>query len=250
MPSSGAAWRFVHFGVIVTGHGEHQFLDRFLRSLAASGRCSFTILERVGQLSPRTGPRHNLRVVGTQKVLTNRQQELGLRALGFVRPSTDRFVLVIDDLEQARRPIRSAVFDIYRAALDGVMQANAWRAGAFFLVNMLEAYYFADADAVNEVLGTTLSDYEGDVEDIGHPKNKLKSITANDFHEVRDGEEIVRKLDLPKVLSNPETCAGLRSLFAWCNRVLGDAPDDRFQLASGAMDPITSSQLVRLDERV
>ena len=35
------------------------------------------------------------------------------------------------------------------------------KAAVHFLVNMLEAYYFADAEAVNSVLGTKLQDFDG-----------------------------------------------------------------------------------------
>ena len=54
---------------------------------------------------------------------------------------------------------------------------NRWiecPASVHFLVNMLEAYYFAHAAATNGVLGTELEDFEGDVESIRHPKNDLK----------------------------------------------------------------------------
>ena len=76
---------------------------------------------------------------------------------------------------------------------------------------MLEAYYFADATAVNSVLGTDLEDFDGDVETIPHPKNMLKRIVAalgpdRSFDEVVDGRAIVQQLDVVKVLSRPETC--------------------------------------------
>ena len=40
---------------------------------------------------------------------------------------------------------------------------------------MLEAYYFADAQAINAVLETSLPDREGDVETIRNPKSNLRA---------------------------------------------------------------------------
>ena len=81
-------------------------------------------------------------------------------------------------------------------------------------MNMLEAYYFADASAINAVLNTALGDYESDVESIRHSKNELKKAFAG-FDEVEHGGRILARLDIPHVLSRPETCAALRTLFAW-----------------------------------
>ena len=53
-------------------------------------------------------------------------------------------------------------------------EESVGKVAVHFLVNMLEAYYFADSKAVNGVLGTDLEDFEGDVETIRHPKNDLK----------------------------------------------------------------------------
>ena len=114
-----------------------------------------------------------------------------------------------------------------------------------FLVNMLEAYYFADAAAVNEHLGTSLSDYAGDVEDVRHPKNEIKKLSPG-FDEVRHGAAIVRTLDLEHVLDNPETCGSLRVLFAWCVKALGLTTGAQFRLDSGIMDVVTGPQLGRL----
>lgn len=187
--SPAPAWRFVQFGLITTGVGEHQFLDRLLRSLAESGRCSFQFVARIGQLSPRSSPKYELKLVGTNKLLPSRDKELGLYARGFLNRGADYFVLVIDDLERARRPIRADVFARYRDALDTMLGTDAWRAAVFFLVHMLEAYYFADTAAVNAVLGTTLADNPDDVEDIGHPKAELKALAAG-FDEVVHGKKI------------------------------------------------------------
>lgn len=119
------------------------------------------------------------------------------------------------------------------------------------LFNMLEAYYFADAAAVNAVLGTELADFEGDVETIPHPKNQLKAIVAAQgrdvrFDEVEHGRAILQRLDVPKVLSQPERCRSLRTAFAWCYRAMGLRPTELFRLADGQLSTVTSAQLDRL----
>ena len=113
-----------------------------------------------------------------------------------------------------------------------------------FLVYMLEAYYFADAQAINAVLGTTLEDYQGDVETIRHPKGDLKELYRDrGFDQKEHGGKILQQLDVEKVLSNPDTCASLRTLFAWCWKCLGQTPTDQYRLADGKLSEITRSQL-------
>lgn len=110
---------------------------------------------------------------------------------------------------------------------------------------MLEAYYFAHADAINAVLGTNLTDFEGDVETIRHPKEKLKKESPG-FDEIADGRRIVEQLDLDRVLSNADTCASLRTLFKWCWHAKGETYSDRFQLRLGSCSPITGRQAEEL----
>ena len=74
--------------------------------------------------------------------------------------------------------------------------------------------------AVNEVLGTDLEDFDGDVETIGHPKNELKSLHPP-FDEKEHGRLIVSALDVPHVLSHEERCASLRTMFAWGSVAVG-----------------------------
>lgn len=246
--SATSGWKLVLFNVLVTGQGEQKFIDRFLRSLADSGHCSFRVVARIGQLTPRTSSKRALKIVGSGAPLPARDEELGLRARGIVNRSPSNFVLVIDDLEHDRRELRREVFERYRGALDAMLGNQAWRAGVFFFVNMLEAYYFAHATATNAVLKTTLADHVGDVEDaIRHPKNDLKALVAG-FDEVEHGNAIVRSLDLTHVLSRPDTCAALRALFAWCCEVIGHPLSDRYRLADGIHDMITGAQLARLSK--
>jgi hypothetical protein len=133
-------------------------------------------------------------MVGTGKTIPDRDAvEIGLPARRYLQRS-DTFVIVLDDLEKDRQPIHADVFARYRAALDTLLPpALRTRAAVHFFVFMIEAYYFADAQAVNDVLGTLLSDYDGDVEAIPHPKSELKK-HASAFDEKGDGVKIVRKL--------------------------------------------------------
>jgi hypothetical protein len=237
--------------LLVTGKGESQFLDRLFRSLcdrlALTGRgsCEFSPLAKVEQLHPRTSPKRKLTLPGKAQKLPSRDEDLALRALGFLRQGGD-FVLLIDDLEGARRDQREEVFARSRRAFDTVVpQSMRSRVSVHFLVNMLEAYYFAHAAAINEVMGTDWKDHDGDVETIGHPKGELKK-RLDAFDEIEHGGQIVRRLDVPHVLSRPETCAALRTLFGWCWRALGLPPGDDFQLATGRYFDVTRPQIDQL----
>ena len=90
--------------------------------------------------------------------------------------------MVVDDLEGAGRDIAAEVFARYRSALDEVLMTSNLhtRAAVHFLVNMLEAYYFADSRAVNSVAGTDViaADHPTDVEEIRHPKGEAQAALA------------------------------------------------------------------------
>jgi hypothetical protein len=226
-------WKLYRFGLLVTGEGERRFLDRLFRSLcdrlAQTGRgvCEFRVLAKVEQLTPRTSAKRRLTMPGQKRRIPTRDEDAALMALGFLRQGGD-FVLLVDDLEGARRAQVAAVYSRYREAFDSVLPvALRCRASVHFLVNMLEAYYFADAKAINAVMGTDWTDHEGDVETIGHPKGDLKTRLGS-FDEVEHGEQIMRCLDVPHILSRPETCASLRTLFGWCWRALGLPPGEDY----------------------
>ncbi len=95
-------------------------------------------------------------MVGTGKRIPDRDAEqIGIPARRFLS-STGDFVLLVDDLEANRSGEVDAVFDRYRMALDTMLREDmSAKAAVHFLVNMLEAYYFADAKAVNKVLGAS-----------------------------------------------------------------------------------------------
>ena len=239
-------WRFFHVGLIVTGEGEEEFLPRLFRSLAATGKCSFTVIRRIGQLSPIRSEKRRLQMIGTGKRIPNQDAEkIGLPARRFLS-SEDRFVLLIDDLEADRSDDIQQVFDRYRRALDTMLtKAQACRASVHFLVNMLEAYYFADARAVNAALGTELDDYEGDVETIRHPKKELKRICPG-FDERKHGRLIVERLDIFHVLSRMEACCSLRTIFAWIYKAIGEPDGEIRLLLDGCHNKVTKWQICAL----
>jgi hypothetical protein len=233
---------FFQFGLIVTGKGEREHLPKLFRSLMTTGICTFEVIRFVGQRSPRTSEKKRPNTTGTTTPIPKKdEEEISLPARGCLNRGECHFVVLIDDLEHNRRNQAQQVFDRYRQALDTVLKAaQKPRTSVHFLVNMLEAYYFADAKAINAVLGTALSDDEGDVEIIRHPKNELKKRYPG-FREIEH------------VLSRPDTCVLLRTLFAWCVKVLEQYPGDadlslssKYQLHSGRLSEITRSQLDNL----
>ena len=103
-------------------------------------------------------------MAGGGKAIPDRDTaEIGLPARNYLKWEPDSFVILVDDLEHERREKHHETFARYRAALDSVLPAECrHRVSVHFLVNMIEAYYLADAAAVNAVLGTTLPDFKGE----------------------------------------------------------------------------------------
>lgn len=230
----------------MTGKGEEQFLPNFLRAVTAPGlegsRCIFKVIRRVPQLHPISpGSRRDIKMTGRGMRLPTRDEELGHAALAFLKLNPSGFVMLVDDLEHNRRGIAGAVFERYRQALDGVLNEWRWRASVHFLVNMLEAYYFADPNALKEVLGLKIDDHDVDVESIRHPKNDIRSQFPG-FNEIEHGNLIACRIDLEIVLDHPKRCTSLRSMIAWCSKALGRRDGHRFQLLEGLQWTVTSGQ--------
>ncbi len=209
---------YFHFGLIVTGETEEQHLPMLFKSLMATGICTFEVIRRVGQLGAITSE-ERLKALGNSKDIPSKEAKIGLVARRYIEIDGCHFVLLIDDLEYDRRDQAQQVFDRYRTALDTVLDTLKHRASVHFLANMLEAYYFADIQAINAVLGTSLSDHGDDVETIRNPKSDLTR-EYQGFREIDDGGRILDQIDIERVLSRPDTCASLRTLFAWCVKVL------------------------------
>jgi hypothetical protein len=244
---------YTRFGLLVTGRGERQILPSLFRSLAAAYPCYFEVIGKIEQLQPRTSAKKSkkLRGLGQDNGLPTRDEEIGLIARRFLNQYPASYVLLIDDLEYRRAEHHQEVFVRYRNAFDRMLgSSQARRASVHFLVMMLEAYYFAHAEAVNSVFGTDLEDYPEDVEGIRHPKNRLKNLLKQHgvrFKEITHGRSIVANLDLEKVLANPGTCASLRTIFAWCVKALrADAEEKRFALDSGITSKVTDHQIANV----
>jgi hypothetical protein len=197
---------------------------------------------------PLSRKRGNKKSSVAAKRIPDRDEEVGLFARRYLSSDFD-YVILVDDLEHDHRDQVEEVFQRYRVALDTMLQpvgSNA-RASVHFLVNMLEAYYFAHAAAINGVLGTEEGDYEGDVESIRHPKNELKKLSPG-FDEVVHGRLILERLDVSRVLSNPSTCRSLRTLFGWCSKAIGRPFTDVYQLKEGLYYDVTRGQIDQLLE--
>lgn len=241
-------YAYFHFVLIVTGKTERQYLPELFRSLRATGTCNFKVIQRVDQRDAITSPKRLKRLRNGKKIPA-KDEKIGFKARRYLENDPYYFVLLIDDLEPDRRNEAQEVFDRYRLALDTVLDTLKHRASVHFLVNMLEAYYFADAQAIKAVLGTRLSDYEGDVEEIHHPKHKLEGLCSN-FDTIKHGGAILNKINIEHILSRPDACASLRTLFAWCVKVLETYSDhdctdlyDKYRLHDGKLSEITEPQL-------
>jgi hypothetical protein len=245
---------FVRFGLIVTGRGEAGFLPRLFRPITAAASCTFVVIRKSEQLSPITSERRQIRMVGRGQVIPPVDEaQYGIPARIFLQRHPDSFVVVVDDLEGPRKGRVTAVFNRYRRALDQMLDpfGLAGRASVHFLVNMLEAYYFAHAAAVNGAAGREIlnQDHPADVETIGHPKNLLKRLWG-EFDEVAHGPAVLDGLDLHHVLHDPLQCCWLRTLFHWCvsrlpsESVINDQVYQWFRLPDGCREPLTENQQV------
>ena len=242
---------YFHFGLIVTGETEEQHLPKLFKSLMATGICTFEMIRRVGQLDAITSE-ERLKALGNRKDIPSKEAKIGLAARRYLRIDDCRFVLLIDDLEYDRRDQAQQIFDRYRTALDTILNNLKHRASVHFLVYMLEAYYFADSRVINAVLGTSFPDRGNDVETIRNPKSDLRR-EYQDFREIDDGGRILDQIDIERVLSRPDTCASLRTLFAWCVEILAQHPNfdradfhDKYNLHDGKLSEITRTQLDNL----
>ena len=244
----------LRFGLIVTGDGEASFLPKLFRSIMAAAHCTFVVIRKSEQLSPITSKKRVLRMVGQGKVIPSKDEEqYGIPARRFLKERANSFVLVIDDLEGARRENVAEVFNRYRLALNQMLEplGLANRASVHFLVNMLEAYYYGHCDAVNAVAKSTIiaSDHPEDVEAIGHPKNQLKKLW-NGFDEIEHGPAILDKLDVCHLLQRKDHCCWLRTLFHWCisrippESVWDDGISEKLRLSDGCRVPLTEVQQI------
>ena len=182
-------------------------------------------------------------MIGMGKIIPDKDEtEIGLPARSYLSSKT-RFVLLIDDLEAGRSDNVQEIFGRYRRPLDTILTpSQSRRASVHFLVNMLEAYYFADSRAVNSVLNIEVDDYEGDVETIRNPKSWMKNLYPG-FDEVKDGCRIIGSLSVSQVLSREDACSSLRTMFAWIYKAIGEPKCELGHLLVGRYNEVTKGQI-------
>jgi len=240
-------WAFFTVGLWVTGKGEEQFLPAFLRSLEETGHCHFVVKQRIGQLSPRS-KKHKQKMVGKGKRLSSKQEDFALKIRGFLERSPANLAIVVDDLEHDRKAMHEAVYEMYREPLDKILLPRGIqeRASVHLFVPMIEAYFLADVEAVNETLGLAIKELNGDPEAIRGPKGKLKQYcrdVGQSYDERSDGERVAGRVNLEKILANPNYCLSLRCLVKWCSRRIGESDTDRCQLLEGKVCDVTRTQI-------
>ena len=174
-PDESPQCTYFHFGLIVTGETEQQHLPKLFKSLMETGICTFEVIRRVDQLGAITSTKR-LKALRNGKDIPDKDAKIGLESRKYLITDACHFVLLIDDLEYDRRNQSQQVFDRYREALNTLPNILKHRASVHFMVYMLEAYYFADAQAIKTVLGNSLADYERDVETIRNPKSDLREL--------------------------------------------------------------------------
>jgi Domain of unknown function (DUF4276) len=237
-------WKFVKFGLIVTGDTERAHLPELFSSIMQMGNCTFKVLSQIGQFTPITSEKRKLKMVGSNKELPSKDETITIEVSRYLKADESNRVILIDDLENRRREIIGQTFARYRNAVDQALtEDQKSRVSVHFLVNMIEAYYFADANAINSALSTNFSDHNGDVEEIPNPKNKLKQAYPG-FKEIEHGGKILKHINLENVLSNPKNCASLRTLVAWCYQALEITRTEKYQLLEGKLFLTTKAQLI------
>jgi len=195
------------------------------------------------------------RTDGRSQQLPNRDfEEIGIPARRYIQANPCYRVILIDDLEGISEVEAIATFNRYRKALDMGLGKHKGLASVHFLVNMLEAYFFADSDALNLALNLDPPvDFDnGDVETIKHPKNKLKEIFPA-YRETEHPGLVLDLLDLDVVLSNPDYCASLRTCVKWIVHRIETYADGeylkkldfegRFHLTTGKLYDVSANQL-------
>ncbi len=242
-------WPFYRFGLLVTGKGEREGLPGLLRQINDDGHSTFKVIAKIEQLSPRDSEKDviPLKIVGTQKKLPTRDQDIALRVRSALQEQVQvDFIILVDDLEKDRREQVDAVVDRYSTAGKLLLGEERYRFSVHLLVNMMEAYFFADTDAIKEVLGCDVVSPERDVEDIGHPKSVLKNFSNGIYDEREHAPKLLGRLDLEKVLEDSQTCRSLRTLVSWCVRAKRQRPSERFHVSDGDLYPPTMKQIEEL----
>ncbi|ODA33683.1 DUF4276 family protein [Planctopirus hydrillae] len=246
-----SGWRQIHLKLFVTGEGEETFLATFFRQLRhfESGEVIITADYAFPQITVSTNAK-KLAKHG-KEVLEKIDKATVKKIRPWLLTSTGHYAVLVDDLETERRFLAESQFNFYQEQIHRILDAQPEiknRFSVHFFVNMIEAYYFKHPEVVNQVCKTLLGEYPGDVENIRHPKQEIdKAIRSIDpkekFREIKHGASIAKKLDLRKVLENPQHCRALRTLVAWIWEAMGRKRSQEYQLEQGLYWDVTVTQL-------
>lgn len=142
-----------NFILFVTGRGEKEHLPKMFRALSASGLCGFEVKEFVPQRRGITSAQRIAEMVGSGKEIPDDDfARIGAPARRYVAQNPCHRLILIDDLEGINESEATAAFERYRKALDSGLGAHKALASVHFPVNMLEACFFADPNALNGAL--------------------------------------------------------------------------------------------------
>ncbi len=243
------------FILFVTGKGEKEHLPKLFSKLSSSSICTFTVREFLDQRRPITSQNRIARMTRTgQKLPTKDFERIGAPARRYINDDQCNRVLLIDDLEEISKEEAVEKFRRYRAALDAALDSpDRRRASVHFLVNMLEAYFFAQPDAINVALEleTPIPSQDIDVESIRNPKSRLRQLFPA-YNEIEHAALILDLLELDTILANSIHCSALRTCVKWIVDQLREYPDqayfdsltfeERFHLHDGALYEVTKDQ--------
>lgn len=232
--------------MVVTGHAEAEVIPAWVgRIVQGFGQ---PVRPRLLRTSER--PRERIRKRGGLAEPVRKHLEI-VQTIGTLRRPYS--LLVIDDLEHDDRAHATPGLQYWRNLLQGFAAQRDVSVGVHFLVNMLEAYFFAQASKINEhyrernQIELSLRDHLGDVENLPSPKGTLKDHIAVHrgcgYSETDDGVQISRRVDLKVVLQDPMKCRSLRTLVAWIHEQAGQPRGDDYQLANGQYWDVTVDQL-------
>ncbi len=260
----------ITFGLLVTGKLEEggreggraqASLADLFRPIRNTGLCDLKVALRFNQWVPeKKEPPLTVRRSPEPKSLPTFKQEIALKVRGWLENGQNRFLIFIDDGERARAATIGEVFADYRSTITALLpEAQHPRVAVHFLVNMIEAYYFADPERASEALGWSIPRIGGDPEEIRNPYSDLIEAAGRlgkDYGKKREtGERVLARIRLEEILKNPEHCGWLRAAVRWLVFSLENATDQPealeafgfrqlFHLESGKIAPLTGAQAV------
>jgi hypothetical protein len=250
------AYREIYIRIYVTGESEEACLETFFHALCDHtdekgdfSKIHFKVVERFQQFPAKPSTKTKIKDA-------SREEELGIRIRADLRRQQqlkrDAYVIILDDLEWDRREAFAILLERYLKAYEVLPAQNRWRGSAFYLIMMLEAYFWADLEATSKTLQIELTKQAGDPEAIRHPKNDLnaeiRSHSKNtcSYKEIDDSLAIARAIDLKLILSDKAACCSLRAIVRWCTLAAQRPLTEDYQLQEGQYDIRYESQFTAL----